>query len=130
MDMTTVKKSIDTLHFEHRLWINELKFAKDELTIYERRLEELVKKSDNKELMTNLERFQNKFILQKEKVHDLMTDIQRHEVRLSDFAAAHRDGDDELVFTDHDQIRKRMDVFREISSELKKDFYEFMRNWI
>jgi hypothetical protein len=129
MDTTTAKKSIDTLHFEHRLWINELKFAKDELTIYERRLEELVKKSDNKELMINLERFQNKFILQKEKVHDLMTDIQRHEVRLSDFAEAHRDNDDDLVFTDHDQIRIRMGMFKEISSELKKDFYEFMKNY-
>lgn len=129
--MPTVKKNINTLHFEHKLWLNELKFAKDELGIYERRLEELAKEfSDDKDLMIQLERFQNKFILQQEKVHDLITDIQRHETRISDFAKAHQEDGQDLVFTDHDRIRSRMDIFKEMSGELKKDFYAFMKNWI
>ncbi len=129
--MPTVKKNIETLHFEHKLWLNELKFALDELNIYERRLEELAKDNkEDKELMVQLERYQNKFILQKEKLHDLITDIQRHEVRISDFAKAHKDDAEGLVFTDHDKIRERMDVFNEMGAELKKDFYDFVRNWM
>ena len=36
------------LHFEHRLWANELNFFADELKIYEHRLEELVNKYTSK----------------------------------------------------------------------------------
>ncbi len=128
--MTTEKIGIDTLHFEHRLWSNELKFAQDELTIYEHRLEEMVRKYTNIEMLKGLEKFQNKFITQKKVLHDLLSRIDRHEHRISEFAKAHAEDGQELSFTDHNQIRSEMEDFKRLYGELKIGFYKFVTTWM
>ena len=61
------KKHIDELHFEHRIWTNNMKFYRDELKIFENRLEELVTRNTKLEVTAQIEHFQNQFILQREK---------------------------------------------------------------
>ena len=51
------------LHFEHNLWRAELLFWEDELKSFNNRLSELVKRWTDKEVLAQLEHFQNQFVL-------------------------------------------------------------------
>ena len=69
------------LRFDHHIWENELNFYKNELGIFEERLVDMLKRKPNKQLLRELEQFQNQFIRQKEVVDEL-----NHKIHLYDDA--------------------------------------------
>ncbi|MCO6478997.1 MAG: hypothetical protein J5I94_20350 [Phaeodactylibacter sp.] len=119
--------SLQVVHFEHRLWVNELDFFADELRIYEHQLEELVKKADKKGAMQELEQFQNQFIRQKEVLDTLQHDIHIHEQKLSE--AVQKDKELPLDPEYHEFLKEQMESFRSIYSGLKQRFYLFLNKW-
>jgi hypothetical protein len=82
--MVTTTNSIEKLHFEHRLWMNELSFFSDELKIYEHRLEDLVNKNNEMKVLSLLEQFQNQFIRQREVLEELHHNIKVHEQKIGE----------------------------------------------
>ncbi len=128
--MLIEKRPIDQLHFEHRLWTNEVDFVKDEITIYEHRLEELVLRNDDKEMLAQLEHFQNQFIREKEVIDALLSDIKKHEQTISKEAREQGSEREQVFHSDHDDLRERMESFRSIYGDLKKEFYRFMAKWM
>ena len=119
--------TLQVVHFEHRLWVNELNFFADELKIYEHQLEELVKKANKKEAMQELEQFQNQFIRQKEVLDALQHDIHIHEQKLSE--AVQEQQKLPLDPEYHNFLKEQMESFRSIYAELKKRFYLFLNKW-
>ena len=119
--------TLQVVHFEHRLWVNELDFFADEIRIYERQLEELIRKSAEKDAMQELEQFQNQFIRQKEVLDTLQHDIHIHEQKLSEALK----GDKELPLDPvyHNFLKDQMVSFRSIYAELKEKFYRFLNKW-
>jgi len=115
---------LSDLHFEHKLWINQLAFCQDELVIYERRLGELVNKYTDTDVLAKLEQFQNQFIRQKEVIDQLLHAVNGHEQELSRYAAEHPVAIDHVHFKDHAGLRDRMDSFNDIYADLKKNFME------
>ena len=77
--MVLSDEGLQVIHFEHRLWVNELNFFADELNIYEQQLGALATKYDKRGAMQELEQFQNQFIRQKEVLDTLQHDIHIHE---------------------------------------------------
>jgi len=69
------------LRFDHHIWENELNFYKNELGIFEERLVDMLKRKPSKQLLRELEQFQNQFIRQKEVVDEL-----NHKIHLYDDA--------------------------------------------
>jgi predicted nucleic acid-binding Zn-ribbon protein len=129
--MITENAFLSDLHFEHKLWINELNFFEDEINTFENRLEELARQHlSNREVMVDLERFQNQFIRQKEVINDLKSDIRRHEHHISEIAAAQPDSAGQPKFQDHTFLRERMETFRKLYGELKSDFFRYAVKWI
>lgn len=128
--MKTQHVLLSDLHFEHNLWINELKFVKDEMGILENRLGELAIRNTGMEVMSNVEHFQNQFILQKEVLDELKHDISVHEQNISKYAHDHPIAIDHVYFSDHDGLRGRVEKFRELYNELKVDFLKFVSKWL
>jgi hypothetical protein len=120
---------LSDLHFEHKLWLNELKFASDELIIYEHYLEDLVQRHDQKEMLAQLEQYQNQFIREKEIIDILNHDIQKHEHKLVEFARLHPKFYDRFEMEDHEGLRESMERFRKIFHDLKANFFKFMSSW-
>ena len=56
------KEKIYKQHEENSAWINKLDFYKQEISILKGRLEELARKNSSKEVMGEIEHFQNQFI--------------------------------------------------------------------
>jgi len=122
---------LSDLHFEHKVWMNELNFFEDEIQTFEHRLEELAKQNlTNREVMVELEHFQNQFIRQKDVINDLKHDIRMHEQYLNKIVKANPDEVDQPKFKDHALLRERMEIFRKIYLELKSEFFSYAAKWI
>ena len=125
--MVLSDESLQVVHFEHRLWVNEINFFADELKIYEHQLEELVIKANKKGAMQELEQFQNQFIRQKEVLDTLQHDIHIHEQKLSEAVQENKELPLDPEY--HIFLGEQMDSFRSIYADLKKRFYLFLNKW-
>ncbi|MCG8329664.1 MAG: hypothetical protein MI974_18355 [Chitinophagales bacterium] len=125
--MVSTNEKVEALHFEHRLWTNELKFFADELKIYEHRLEELTQKVLEREALQQLEHFQNQFIRQKEVLDTLMHDINAHEHRLT--VAMKNETAFEEDPSYHRSLSSQMESYRSIYADLKKEFMVYLSKY-
>ncbi|GIV34133.1 MAG: hypothetical protein KatS3mg031_1668 [Chitinophagales bacterium] len=121
---------LSDLHFEHRLWLNELKFFNDEIKIFEHRLDELVTRTTNKAVLARLEQFQNKFIHQKEVIHELKHKIKAHEKQLAAEAKNNPIAADHRYFHDHAELRSEMQHYRALFADLKESFLRYLAEWM
>lgn len=118
------------LHFDHEVWANELEFYKNEITIFNRRLEEIVQKYTKKEVLMDLEKFQNQYIRQKEVIDELAHKIRIHEQALARYAKEHPIAIEHQYFRDHTSLRDEYEIFVKIYQELKTDFMRFLAKWM
>jgi len=114
------------LHFEHTHWRSELAFWEDELKSFNNRLEELVNRWTDKEVLAQLEHFQNSFILHREVIDTLQHEINVHETDISKHDAQGEDSLNLPLAENHNAFRNRMETQREIYADLKKDFFRFL----
>jgi hypothetical protein len=118
------------LHFEHRIWMNELNFAKDEMVSLTKRLEEVVSKNTDKEFEYMADSLQNRLIRQKEVVGELRHTIKAHETSLAHYAEEHLIAVDHVYFTDHQGLRERMARFATLYAPFKAEFMNFIAKWM
>ncbi len=114
------------LHFEHKLWRNELSFFKDEIEIYEHRLEEIAKQNTDSELMAKLEQLQNRFELEKQALSDLKHAVKAKMHSSVVAAESNPTAIDHVHFDDQTDLREKVQRFRQLYSELKKDCNAFV----
>jgi hypothetical protein len=68
---------VSDFHFDHKLWMNELKFFEMQLDVFEERLEEVVRTISEPIGFAEVEAFQNQIIRQREVIDQL-----KHKFRL------------------------------------------------
>lgn len=118
---------IPQLHLEYRLWIAELQFAKEEIKIFERHLEDLVAHQFLQEETAQAEHFQNCFILQKEVIDTLKHDLHGAEMQLVAFVKNLSGmGLESIRMDNHCKLREQMATFRKLYAELKQDFRKYV----
>ena len=118
------------LHFEHNQWRSELALWEDEMRSFKNRLEELVKRWTKKDVLIQLEHYQNQFILQAEVIDTLQHDINVHETDMAYHAQRGEDVIDRIYAKQHIEFRNRMDIQRKIYGELKHDFFIFLSKFM
>ncbi|MBL7982344.1 MAG: hypothetical protein JNL52_11110 [Flavobacteriales bacterium] len=123
-DRTT--KHLSDLHFEHNVWLNTLQFCKEEITIFERRMEELVARNTDKTLLAELEHFQNQYIREREVIDELRHGIKEHENFLEKEMKEHPVAIEHRAFGDHTELRDRMVTFEKLYRELKDEFHRWL----
>ena len=124
------RKYIGDLHFELNLWINELKFYKDEIKIFNNRLEEIVAKNTAIEVLSELEHFQNQYIRENEVIDELRHELKQHENILEKEAKDHPVAIEHRYFEDHAELRDQVEQFKKIYGELKSNFMRFLSKWM
>ena len=118
------------LHFDHKLWVNELAFYKDELKILVHRLEEVTVRNTDRDFLASVEHFQNRFIREVEVIDTLRHDIKQHENVLEDFAIKNPIANDHVHFEDHVDLRDQMVMFRKLYKEMKDEFVRFLIHYM
>ncbi|MGB0404235.1 MAG: hypothetical protein ACPGEG_09070, partial [Salibacteraceae bacterium] len=118
------------LHFENEMWIKELNFCDGELEFLTKRLEEIVFfHDDEKDMLREVEHFQNQFIVQKQNVDTFLHDIKQKEHELAEFAKDHPIAIDHMHFDDHTILRNHMQGFAKNYNNLKQEFRNFTAKW-
>lgn len=124
------KVHISDLHFELNLWLNELKFYKDEIKIFNRRLEDIVNRNTDQEVMRQLEHFQNQYIRQIEVIDELRHEVKQHENILEQEVIDNPIDVDHRYFEDHTELRDQAVQFKKIYAELKAEYMRFLTKWM
>ena len=114
------------LHFEHKLWNSTLNFYLDELKIFNHRLEELVVRYEDPDILRSLEHFQNEFILHQARIEDLKETIEAHEIRITGQSYNKKESMDRILVRSHLETRKKVEQEMAIYSDLKKAFFAFL----
>jgi len=121
---------IDDLHFEHQQWVREVRFFKDELEFFRRRLEDIASRYTSMEVMKELEKFQNQLYIQGNAMDQLIHDVNEHEHFLAKYAEENPVAVDRVLFEDHGPLRARIDTNRAIVDDFKQDYLRFLVRWM
>lgn len=123
--------SIQKLHNEHKLWVNELNFCKEEIAGYERHLEAAANEKRNRDVSGEIEHFQNQFIRQKEVIDELKHTLNEREKQLVNFVKSLSGlGLESIKMDNHSRLREEMQLFRKIFNELKEELRLFEKKWL
>ena len=122
--------NIGSLHFELNLWLNEFKFYKDEIRIFNLRLEEIVTKNTEMEAMRDLEHFQNQYIRQVEVLDELRHEVKQHENELEKEVKDHPVAIDHKYYEDQGELREQVEQYKKIYNDLKMEFMRFLAKWM
>ena len=120
------KVNLLTQHQQHKTWLNYLSFYKDEMEIFQKRLEEVAQKNTAREVQAFVEHFQNQFILQKEQ-HDILKDeIQTLENRIEAAYEANVTLAINQRPSEEVELKDRVETFTRLFKEMKDEFYQFV----
>ena len=121
---------ISRISNEHSDWNRGSAFYLDEISILSNRLQEISIVYSNEEVKSQVEHFQNQFIIQKNNLEELKKKINNHEHHLSQDAIHHAQHLTKETIEEHDQLRgEYMDLVKVIV-ELKHDFYKFVASYM
>jgi len=123
---TASQKYIHELHTEHITYLSTLAFAKDEIKTFNNRLSEIVTANTKKEILAQVEHFQNQFIRHNEVIDELKHEVHECETRIAKIAESNNVATDHKKVDDHADLRDQMDTFSHILSELKNEFKSFL----
>jgi len=123
---TASQKYIHELHSEHNTYLSTLAFAKDEIKTFNSRLSEIVTANTKKEILAQVEHFQNQFIRHNEVIDELKHEVNECELRIAKIAESNNVATDHKKVDDHADLRDQMDTFSHIFSELKNEFKLFL----
>lgn len=118
------------LHFEHKQWRRELLFWEDEMRSFRNRLCELAARWTDKEVLAQLEQYQNQFVIQENAIDELEDFINLHELKISEQSKKGIDSLDLQLVKKHIEIRNKMDTQRNLYDELKRNFFKFLSKYM
>ena len=123
--------SIEQFREELQSWKHELSSIKDEIRYFERHLEDLSRKNLPKDLLAEVEHFQNQFICQKEVIDQLRHDLPDSRNKVENiFRQLRAYNEEENWEFAKEGLDDRMHTFRKIYIEVKQDFHRFEADWM
>ena len=118
------------LHFEHENWNRELLFWEDELTSFQNRLDELVVRWTAKEVLAEVEKFQNHIIVHREAIVSIKNQIELHETNMADHYKKDEDVLNKDLVSKHELPRYKIEIQRNLFNEFKGNFFRFLTKYL
>ena len=120
------EKYITELHAEHRLWKSQLLLAKDQLKSFQNRLDEVNTANTAKNILAEIEQFQNRFIGETEVIETLLHDIGEEDVKLAENVRVNNVASEHRKSSENKALMERMDIFNKLFFELGLKFTSFL----
>ncbi len=123
MATTAVKVPHDV---EYKQWLIEIDFYKSELAHMQQQLADFMPTFYKKDFAANVERFQNRFIRQREVIDILRHDVKQHENDIQKLQVSPTPALRDKVSRIHLRLRNDVAIFFDLFVELKRDFTDFL----
>ncbi|AXY74060.1 hypothetical protein D3H65_08725 [Paraflavitalea soli] len=122
---TAALEPVLTIHKRLNELNSVISFCRDELKIYQRRLEEVVSKNTGKDILAQVEHFQNQFILQGEQL-----DVLEHKVNLrrNELEKLGKDPAIGALRVPEGGLEDELKATEQNHTETRKQFYRFLAN--
>ncbi len=117
------------LRYDHNIWENELNFYKKELGIFETRLVEMLKRKPSRDLLRELEQYQNQFIRQKQVVDNVNHKIHLYDDELKGIPAEIMLTLDSSELTKHKELEGDIKITRKLYFELRDRFSSYLEKF-
>jgi hypothetical protein len=111
---------------EYADWLRAIAFYKDEIKILQNRLSEVSQRYTNVDVKSDVEHFQNQFIIQGNNLDDLAKDIKEHETHMSQDAEKMAQHLSNHTLAEHDAQRDRFAHLEKTITDLRHDFNRFL----
>lgn len=124
------QEALYDVHQEHAEWISKLNFYKDDVKIFNTRLEEIVSKNNGVEVLAEVEKFQNQFIIQRNNIDEIAHIITLDEVEIQNEVKANPVAVDHRKVGDQSEHRDLVATFEKNFTELRAEYNKFSAKWM
>jgi len=124
------KEYIFKQHEENTEWSNKLAFYKGEIKILRNRLEIIAEKSNHKDVLALVEKFQNQFIIHRNTIDEINHKITISEDKLQEEINENPMASDHRKVTYHQAEKEEIQTFEKVFAELREEFNRFVSKWM
>ena len=117
-------------HEENADWLNRLRFYRDEIAIFKSRLEEIAHKNTGKEVLTQLEHFQNQLQIQMENIDHIRHTVQMNEHEFSEEVRLNPMMIQQRKMEYHEREEDLVLTFEKTFDALRKELNRFLSKWM
>ncbi len=127
--MVENKKPVTVLHSDITEWKSNVELVRFEISTFQKQLGEFVRRNNHREVLKDVEHFQNQFIRQLEVSDELFHDLKAANRKLA--KRADTGTDSEFIYADDDaSLRDTVDTYDKLFLELKNEFHSFLEKWM
>lgn len=126
----TAEKKIYELHHENQEWLKKLSFYKDELKVFQKRIDEIAPLNTSKDFQAMVDHYQNQFFIQLDRINRLKHEIKSDEKTIEESVSHNSVAVDHRSMPDHETQREKVERFEEIFSSLKEEFNTFLSKYL
>ena len=120
------EESIYKQHSENSEWASKLNFYRDEIAILKTRLEEIASKNSNKDVLLEVEHFQNQFIIQKNNIDEISHNVKMNEESLQKEINSNPIAVDHRKVEYHIKEKNAVESFEKNFNDLRSEFKVFL----
>jgi len=124
------KESIYKQHEENTEWMSKLDFYKDEIEILKGRLEEITSKNNAQEVLSQVEHFQNQWIVQRNNIDEISHQVKANEASLLEEINSNPVAVDHRKVEYHAQEQELVNSFERNFNDLRQEFNTFSAKWM
>ena len=111
---------------EHSAWLKSIEFYEGEFDILKQRLLEIAQKNTGLEIMSQVEHFQNQFIVQRNNLDELKHLIREHDGQVSIDARQHSGKMDVHDIVSHNSVKDQFESIEKVINDLRHEFNLFL----
>jgi hypothetical protein len=127
--MVENKKPVTVLHSDITEWKSNVELVRFEISTFQKQLGEFVRRNNHREVLKDVEHFQNQFIRQLEVSDELFHDLKAANRKLA--KRADTGTNSEFIYADDDaSLRDTVDTYDKLFLELKNEFHSFLEKWM
>jgi hypothetical protein len=125
-----MKTNILSQHEEHTKWLSEMAFYKDEIKVMQKRIDEVASKNTSKDVLVNIEHFQNQLLIQDANISKIQHHINHDENAIQNSIKENPVASDHRKAEDHVEERQMVESFEKHFKELKTELNTFLSKWM
>lgn len=126
----TTKANIFDQHSENQNWLKSLEFYKEEISILNKRLQEVTGKNNAPDFLKEVEHYQNQFIVQRNNIDELAHAIKMNEKEIVKEVNANSIAVEHRKVESHEAEADFLGYFEKNFAELRTEYNKFLSKCI
>ena len=125
-----MKDTLSHLHVYTKDWIREIQFYKSEIPFFKKRLEEIAGDYSSKEILAQVDHFENRLLIMRNHYDELLHDLNLKEQEILGNAAANPKYINAKMLEIDSKILDLVDYTTHEFKDFKSEFYTFLSKYM